>query len=382
MAAKAAQDRAGWTFHLISLLGTPPGIVLMVVLVGTLDLATTWEVPLGLFYLVPITLVATFHTWRRVQFAVLLSVVGWSLVDVASLRPVSHAGVPYVNALVRLALFGGMGWFIFQARRTQVREKDLVQFILHDLRNPVTALGLAIEGLSEGDPTFPSARQLAQSRHALQRMHSLIDSLLDLTRLERGGASVRREAVLASTSIQTAVATFQPLAEARRLSIQVIPQVPGARLLGDEGLVQRVLENLLANAVKVSVPGSVIQVSCGHPTHAAEVELRVKDQGPGIPKAMVRKIFDPYVQLELGRAGLAGGTGLGLAFCRAAVRSMGGRIWVESQPGEGATLVVALPSAAPAEVEETRRTPPGDLDQGPSMGAPFNEREFGLQLQA
>ena len=56
--------------------------------------------------------------------------------------------------------------------------------------------------------------------------------------------------------------------------------------------------------------------------------------------------------------------------------------WAQWPSRTGATLVVALPSAAPAEVEETRRTPPGDLDQGPSMGAPFNEREFGLQLQA
>lgn len=373
MAARPGLDRARWTFHLISLLGTPPGILLVVLLVATLDLVTTWEVPLGLFYLVPITLVATYHTWRRVQVAILLSVVAWSVVDAVSQRPMSHPLIPVVNLLVRLVMLGGMGWFIFQARRTQAREKDLVQFVLHDLRNPVTALGLAIEGLSEGDPQFPSRRQLAQSRHALQRIHSLIDSLLDLTRLERGGLTVQREPVRVEEVIGAAVATFQPVAEAAHLAIDPVPGPPGLQVVGDGALLQRVLENLLANAVKVSAPGSVIRVCC-QVAASGEVQLQVMDEGPGIPEAMARKIFDPYVQLELNRHGAGRGTGLGLAFCRAASQGMGGRIWAENRPGGGATLVVALASSAPdlSGLGSSARSAGADTE--PPFGDSFSER--------
>lgn len=373
MTARPTLDQARWTFHLISLLGTPPGILLMVILVATLDLATTWEVPLGLFYLVPITFVATYHTWSRVQLAVLLSVAGWTVVDIASLRPVSHAVVPVVNVLIRILLLGGMGWFIFRARHTQAREKDLVQFVLHDLRNPVTALGLAIEGLSEGDPAFPSARLLTQSRHALLRIRSLIDALLGLTRLERGGLEVRRDPILVSQMIQAAVDTFQPLAEARDLAIEAVPGAPGLRALGDDGLLQRMLENLIANAIKVSAAGAAIRVSYDA-TAQGEVVLRVSDQGPGIPETMARKIFDPYVQLELNRTGADRGTGLGLAFCRAAVHSMGGRIWVESQAGGGATLAVSLASATPDLAATPSTAPSADPDPDPPYGGTLSER--------
>lgn len=329
---------------MIQLMGALPGVLLMVLAVATFDLMTTWEVPLGLFYLIPICLVALYHTRQRLVWTILLSVAAWSVVDLLSRRPVSHVGIPFINALVRTVTLGGMGWFIHHARRVQTRERDLVQFVVHDLRNPLTALSLAIDGMSEGDPGFPSRHQLDQSRHALRRMHSLIDSLLELTRLERGGLPIKMEPVSVLEPIQNAARTFAPIVQPQGVSIQIQPVGADTGILGDTALLQRVLENLLANAVKVSKPNTAIHLACTRQPDG-EVRFRITDEGPGIPESMAKKIFDPYVQLELQRVGLPGGTGLGLAFCRAAVQGMGGRIWVESQPGQGTTMVVALAGA-------------------------------------
>lgn len=107
-------------------LGSPAGIVLLIGAVACLDLATSWEVPLGLFYLLPICLVAYHHTFRRVTATVFLSVLAWSLVDVLAHRPVMHSWTPWANLVVRMVTLGGMGWFVHRARSTQLRERDLV----------------------------------------------------------------------------------------------------------------------------------------------------------------------------------------------------------------------------------------------------------------
>lgn len=191
-------------------------------------------------------------------------------------------------------------------------------------------------------------------------MNSLIESLLTLTRLERGQMPIRREDFSVQAVLTSAICTLQPMAELRRITIEV-PKAPlDCLALGDPALTQRVLENLLGNAAKVTPDGKCIRVACEHKT-SGDLIIRIQDEGPGIPVHQARRIFEPYVQLELGRVNRTAGHGLGLAFCRAAVQGMGGHIWVESCQGAGTTLAVALPAGAvptpaPTPLEEPTAT--------------------------
>lgn len=315
----------------------------MIAAVATLDVLTSWQVPLGLLYLAPICIVAYHHNAFRTAAAVVGSVGAWTLADVLAQRPFSHPAVPFVNIGIRLFALGSLGWFIARAQARRLRERDLVQFVLHDLRNPVTALGLALDRMAEtGDP--PPG--IVPCRHALSRMNGLIESLVGLTKLERGHMVIKQEPFSIKEALDTAVRTFSTTAAQVGVRLPESSGIPDVRATGDRDLAIRVFENLLGNAIKVSPPDTEIRIHV-EPAEGQRIIIQIQDQGPGIPPHLAQRVFEPYVQFELGRKQATSGYGLGLAFCRAAIRNLGGRIWIDPTPGPGTCLALSLP-AVPA----------------------------------
>ncbi len=229
-----------------------------------------------------------------------------------------------------------------KASLAQARE-ELTRMMVHDLRGPISGVMGALELLGEA-PGFDNGhrRLLDAAERNIHRQLKLVEGILELARLEEGVLPVRREEVLLPALVDEVLQLAIPAAEARRL--ELISEVPGdlPRVVADPGLVARILENLVGNAVKFSEIGAgPIRVSAR--VDGAMVELRIRDTGPGVEEKLRPRIFERFIVGNLpGR-----GTGLGLAFCRLAVEAQGGRIRLE-HPGPGAVFAFNLPSAEPA----------------------------------
>ena len=220
---------------------------------------------------------------------------------------------------------------------------DLTHMVVHDLRNPLGSimgsLQLIHTAFVEHDQTLPITKLLSVAMRSGQKLYLLIDSLLDLGRLEARDTELSKAPVGVDALVQEAVEQIQPFALGKNqdLSTQVAPDLP--QIFADRDLVLRVLTNLLDNAVKFTERKGRIALSAG--LVEDEVVFTVADTGVGIPQEYRQRIFDRFTRLE--NANGVKGTGLGLAFCKLAVEAHGGRIWVESEVGQGSQFKFALP---------------------------------------
>jgi two-component system sensor histidine kinase KdpD len=216
----------------------------------------------------------------------------------------------------------------------------ILRAVSHDLRSPLTAMRVAAESLASRSVRLneeDKARQLDTVRHESARLDRLVANLLDLTRLEAGNTVSHRELVAVDEVVSQALAA---LASEERVRVDA----PAEPLLIEVDAVQveRVLVNLLENALRYSPPRSEVVISVA--LAGDEVVLRVVDQGPGIPDGELERIFEPFHQLAAsdGRRG----TGLGLAIARGFAEANGGRISAESKRGAGGSFALAFPRAA------------------------------------
>jgi signal transduction histidine kinase len=222
---------------------------------------------------------------------------------------------------------------------------DLTHMLIHDLSNPLSAMQMALEMVQPEGSEQPllsgqEAREALEIvRRSNVRAQRMISSLLDVTRLESGHMPVDQEKVQAIDLAETAVRDMRALADARGLGVTVDlpPDLPPVQ--ADAELLDRVLRNLLSNAIKFTPAGGAVQVTAR--CQGEHVIFTVRDNGLGLPLHVQTRLFEKFVR---GSAGPQG-HGLGLAFCKLAVEAMGGRIWVESQPGDGAAFHFTLPQA-------------------------------------
>jgi NtrC-family two-component system sensor histidine kinase KinB len=224
--------------------------------------------------------------------------------------------------------------------------EDLTHMIVHDLRNPLgsmmSSLQLIHTAFIEQDETVPVMKLVRIAMRSGDKLYRLINSLLDLGRLEAGETELQKELVSADSLVQEAIEQIQPLAlnRGQTLVAQVRPGLP--RVPADRELILRVLTNLLDNAVKFTPKEGHIALSVERV--GEEMQFTVSDTGRGIPPESIRRVFDRFVRLDNAKA--IKGTGLGLSFCKVAVEAHGGHIWVESELGHGATFHFALPLEA------------------------------------
>jgi two-component system sensor histidine kinase KdpD len=248
--------------------------------------------------------------------------------------------LPSIAALLAVALqrnrLAGEALEAEALRRSDALKTALLRTVSHDLRSPLTAIlasadALASPGLSLGDD---DRLGLAETiRAEASRLDRVVGQLLDLSRLEAGGAEPHRELWHADELVGQALASLGD--EAARVRLEIPPDAPPVEV--DAGQVERVLANLLANALRYSPAGSGVLVRAER--GATELRLHVVDRGPGLPDEQRGALFQPF------RRGAAGhGSGLGLAIARGFAEANGGRLWAQDDPG-GGHLVLALPLA-------------------------------------
>jgi PAS domain S-box-containing protein len=238
------------------------------------------------------------------------------------------------------------------ARRAVERMKsEFISVVSHELRTPLTSirgsLGLLAGGAVDGLPA--GARRMVQiALDNSDRLTRLINDILDVERIESGSLpldfTVRNSAEL----VATAVTALRPIAEAAGVTLVAGPAQ--GRVHADADRIVQALTNLVGNAVKFSEPGDRVLVAAE--LDGPHVTFRVEDQGRGIPGDKLESIFDRFQQVDSSDAREKGGTGLGLSITRSIVDRHGGRIWAESELGQGAVFRFTLP-AVPDSAPDT-----------------------------
>jgi len=229
-------------------------------------------------------------------------------------------------------------------RRSDSVKTAVLHAVSHDLRSPLTAIRAAGEGLESGSLRLDEhdrAELLETIRIETARLERLVSNLLDLSRLEAGAALPEPELWPVDELVSRALEALG--ADAARVSVVNAGDPPPARI--DVAQLERVLVNVLENALRLSSPADPVEVEVRE--QDGEIQIRVGDQGPGLDPDDLERIFEPFEHGERGPRG----TGLGLAIARGFAAANGCRLWAEARPGSGATFVLALPAAgAPMEV--------------------------------
>jgi NtrC-family two-component system sensor histidine kinase KinB len=219
---------------------------------------------------------------------------------------------------------------------------DLTAMIYHDLRSPLANIVSSIDVLAtifNGNENAGAKSVLSIAMRSTDRIQRLVNSLLDINRLEAGQAIVSQQAASPVSLAGEAIEAAHPMIENRRQFLKTNFQGKLPSIWVDEDMIRRVLINLLENASKFTPPEGRIEI--GSVADGDWVKLWVQDTGPGIPVSEQERIFSKFTRLKGGNT--TSGLGMGLAFCRLAVSGHGGRIWVESQPGQGSKFILTLP---------------------------------------
>jgi two-component system sensor histidine kinase KdpD len=222
-------------------------------------------------------------------------------------------------------------------RRSDTVKTAVIQAVSHDLRTPLATIEQALDGLESSELALTDADRLAlletiRAEHG--RLKRLVENLLDLSRLQARAAETRPEL----WAVEELVAqSLDDLDGADRVVVTAPAELPPVRV--DAVQMQRALANVLENALRLSAPGESVNVRLT--ATRQDVLIRVTDHGPGVPEAERERIFEPFHRVASG--GDERGAGLGLAIARGFTEANGGRMWLESREGQGASFVIALP---------------------------------------
>lgn len=237
-----------------------------------------------------------------------------------------------------------------------LRESDRLKNVLlgsvtHDLRTPLASIKASTTSLLEPGMTWRAedCREFIEAIDtSVDRLSHLVNNVLDLSRLEAGAARPEKDWYLIGEVISTALSQLEQAGQSRGRQIEVDAPETLPLVSIDHSQIERVLINLLENALKYSPPESVVQVQARMVGLPPELEVRISDQGIGIAADELHAIFDKFYRgqqpaLPWAKDHAPKGAGLGLTICSSIVQAHGGHIWAESRPGEGATFIFTLP---------------------------------------
>ncbi len=225
----------------------------------------------------------------------------------------------------------------------------LLNALSHDLRTPIASAKAAVSSLLGRDVVWNEADQhelLAAADVALDRLTALVTNLLDLSRVDAGVLTIVSTQVALEDAVNQAL---NHLTDSTNVHVDVSPTLP--EVLADPGLLERVIANVVENAIRYNPRDQQVRVSAS--AHGDLVELRVADRGPGIPPRQREMVFAPFQRRDDRPAHNGAGLGLGLAIARAFTNAMNGTVTLDDTPGGGLTAVIALPKARDAPMGAT-----------------------------
>lgn len=274
-----------------------------------------------------------------------------------TILPVRDAGGMQIG---QLALFEN----IEKERELARLREDYIGMLIHDLRAPLTAImnGIMMVQRGLGGPISPQQQELLSIAHqGSQAMLEMVNTLLDISKMEQGRMTLNLEPLSPYAVVDEAIDRLQAYAQQRQITLTQDLTVGLPPIEADREKIVRVLQNLIDNAVKFSPTGGSVTIGARHLSLSAETSggmhpsiplalpplpagewliYWVRDEGPGIPPQYHARIFEKFGQVQQHKAH---GTGLGLTFCKLAVETHQGQIWLRSREGMGSTFAFALP---------------------------------------
>ena len=232
------------------------------------------------------------------------------------------------------------------ARRQEVEQmrRDLVAWTSHDLRTPLTSIRALVEALHDGVVDDPETvrRYYRTLRSDVMALNRLIDDLFELAQLEAGGVELEMASHDLEELVTDVLARFRAVAADREVTLaaEIADSVGAVTMNADK--IDRVLANLVGNALAHTPPGGTVQVVASRTGEG--VKVTVADSGPGFAEADLPRVFEQFYRGEAARSRATGGAGLGLAIAHGLVQAHEGRIWAENPPAGGALVGFVIPS--------------------------------------
>jgi signal transduction histidine kinase len=260
----------------------------------------------------------------------------------------ARAPVHGSDELSTLALsFNEMAAQLQDAQQKQLEldglRRDLIAWVSHDLQTPLTSMRAMIEALNDGvvEDEETVKRYLLTVQREIHDLSLLIDDLFQIAQIDAGGMVLELGEESLTDLISDTLESFSEIAARRGITIEGSVRPGLDPVWMDAQRISRVINNLVANAMRYTPHGGVVQVSAAR--NAGGVDVVVSDSGPGIASVDLPYVFDRFYRGEKSRSRLTGGAGLGLAIARGIVQAHGGEISVQSLPGEGTKFSFSLP---------------------------------------
>jgi two-component system sensor histidine kinase KdpD len=231
-----------------------------------------------------------------------------------------------------------------QLEKLEQLKTDFYNMLIHDLKGPVSELIANLDILSYA-VSDEDREYVAAGKTACDTLYSMVFNLLDIAQLEEDRLKLLHEKIDPQDLIKEALARLFGLFEIKNLTFAENFPAPETTdfFWADRGILLRILQNLLTNAINYSPPDDTIEVGFEY-LPSSEIKFFVQDNGPGVPAEHRKSIFDKYFQLDKKSEGRVHTTGLGLTFCRLAVDAHRGKIWVESENQKGSRFCFTLPT--------------------------------------
>ncbi len=229
---------------------------------------------------------------------------------------------------------------ISKRRELELIQNDMRETLVHDLRNPLNTILVSLELAEAYQLDNELAEVLKISLVGARRMLGMVNSLLDISKIESGAMPVNPNAFAIEDEISRTIQFQTPLAIPKKLILKFTPSPNLPLVLADKELVQRIMQNLLDNAIKFSFHGGDITITTNYLENQKAVVVGIQDHGIGIPPEIQPRLFQKFASSSQ----TLRSSGLGLAFCKMAVEAMAGRIWVESSSAS-TRFLFSLPSA-------------------------------------
>ena len=225
--------------------------------------------------------------------------------------------------------------------------QETTDLIVHDIRSPLNCIEASLELLQmilPEDVLASCAKIIDLALGSCKDVLNLVDSLLEVARMESDELVLDLQPISLMPLITETVNRLRLLAEQYKITLELDAPAELPSIQGDGNKLERVLDNLLDNALKYTPEGGLITLAVRRAN--AQVEVRVTDTGPGIPPEYRERIFERFTRVP-GYEGRRRGLGWGLAFCRSVIEAHGGRIWLESEVGQGSTFAFTIPVETP-----------------------------------
>ena len=237
-----------------------------------------------------------------------------------------------------------------QAERAHRDKNRFLAVASHDLRQPVHALGLYVAELRRRISGEEEQQLVGQVERSVDAIAQLINSLLDIAKLDAGAVKPNKQSCEISGILDRIFANFQLLAEARHIRLVMHPL--NGFVVSDPLMLERILMNLVSNALKYTPPHGTVMVACRH--RGADMAIEVRDNGAGIDQASQSAIFCEYVQLNAPEMDAQKGLGLGLAIVDRLAKLLGHKVTLRSAPGMGSTFALRI-SMAKVNTQATQK---------------------------